>query len=556
MKYFKRIAGLALSAAVVLTSMTTMAAGNITWQVKDYVTSGSAPYAIAYEQYLDGVSTGYVISGEDARQYGLKPYASSVTRPVNWYDVTYPNLQYAEIWADGEYTGLVEPTGAQLPYTAYKDFPFSWEVGGTHKIIAENRANLGGKYIGGESYPKLYTGANADVIEENRYFGFDVFQVYENGKARDVEVLLDTEGNGVNASNALKANNMTRAANWNTTDGSITALVNSGNGVDSAFYKKLNADASWAYAGQRGNTDIYGEYHEVPVFDYTDASSDCFDNLLPVNHYFHLSGPVYSEDGTIAAGNEYALKINAFEDVVSAKAYNVDETENEWNLYNAINAGDAATGDWDYAINEQRFSFYTNNIITTTPKFATADWVYAGYELAAPYRLYEYLSVEGIVFDGDIDNDGNFDTPVVFRRLKNANGEFAMANPKIEWRYAWAEASYPHEIYMEKYVADLSGKMVATGDFRGTAKYAKANYAAEINPTEGVGSGHKHYQARLEWRANDGTLYVTPYCDINAHAGKYIELSSSKDPAYIGAYDFVVPGAPVTIDPAAIASVN
>ncbi len=557
MKYFKRIAGLALSATVVLTSMATLAAGQITWQVKDYITSQGAPYAIAYEQYLDGVATGYVVHGEDARQYGLKPYASSITHPVSWYDVSYPNYQYDEIWADGEYTGLTRPTGARLPYTAYKDFPFAWEVGGTHKVIAETRANFGGTYIGGPTYPKVYTGANADVIEENRYFGFDVFQVYENGKARDVEVVLDTEGNGVNTSNSLKANYMDRASDWNTTNGNITSLVNSGNGVDSAFYNKLASDMSWAYAGQRSNKDARGEEHAVPVFDYTNAASDCFDNLMQVNHYFHLSGPVYNNDGTISAGNEYGLKINAFSDVVKAKSHKIDENNAELAKYNVIaNAGDIATGDWDYEVNAERLSYYTNNIITTTPKYATADWVYAGYEIAEPYRMYEYLSVEGIIFDGDIDNDGNLDTPVVFRRLLNANGEFATANPKVEWKYAWVEASYPHEIYMQKYVETLDGSMIATHDFRGAGKYAKVNYATAIHPTVGVESGEKNYQARLEWRGNDGQLYMTPYCNINEYAGKYIELSVSPDASYIGAYNYVVPGAPVVVDPASVQSVN
>ncbi len=537
LKYFKRIAGIALSAAAVLTSMTTLAAGQITWQVKDYITAnGGIPYEIVYEQYLDGVATGYFVSGDAAREYGLKGYASSITRPVTWYDVTYPNYQYQEIWADGQYTGLVKPTGAQLPYTAYKDFPYTWEVGGTHKVVAEKRANFGGQYIGGPSYPKLYTGANADVIEENRYFGFDVFEVYADGKARDVEAVLDTEGNAVNASNVLKASLMTDAANANTVNGSISGLVNSGNGSDSVLYATLADDMDWAYAGQRGNTDAYGSYHEVPIFDYTNAPSDYFDNLLSVQHYFHLSGPVYSADGTIAAGNEYALKIDAYEDCVDASA--------------------ASTGSWNYNINTERYGYYTNNLITTTPVKATADWVYAGYELAEPYRLYEYLSVEGIVFDGDIDNDGNFDTPVIFRYLKNSDGSFALANPKVTWDYAYVEASYPHEIYMQKSVEDMNGNMVATGEFRGAGKYAKENYAAEINPTAGVPSGHKHYQARLEWRANNGALYVTPYFDMNEHAGDYIELSSSADPNYIGAYDFVVPGAPVVLDPASIISIN
>ena len=108
--YFKRVAGVALSAAVVLSTMTTFAAGNITWQVKDYVYNGTG-FSIIYEQYLDGVATGYIVSGTEAGKYGLKTNADKVTRPVSWYDSTYPNYQYDEIWADGQYTGLVTPTG-------------------------------------------------------------------------------------------------------------------------------------------------------------------------------------------------------------------------------------------------------------------------------------------------------------------------------------------------------------------------------------------------------------------------------------------------------------
>jgi len=554
MKYFKRIAGIALSAAVVLTSMTALAAGQVTWQVKDYIDLGSgAAFEIAYEQYLDGVATGYVVSGNTARDYGLKGFASSITHPVNWYDSAYPNLQYREVWADGQYTGLVQATGAHLPYTAYKNFPYAWEVGGTHKILAETRANFGGTYIGnangGANYPTVYTGANADVIEENVYYGFDVFEVYANGKARDVEVVLDTEGNGVNGSNPIKANLMTAAANENTVNGSITGLVNSGAGVNSAFYAKLAADSAWAYAGQRSNTDRLGQKHEVPMFNYTDAAANTFDNLLSVTHSFQLTGPVFGQDGTIAAGNEYALKIDAYEDVVSADKEVIDAA--------AENNGDKSSGDWDYAVDATRYSYYTNNLVTTAPAKATADWVYAGYELEAPYRMFEYLSVEGIIFDGDIDNDGNFDTPVIFRYLKNnANGDYALANPKVEWNYAFVDATYPHEIYMQKSVEDMNGNMVKTGELRGTDKYAKANYAAEIHPANGVNSGDKHVQARLEWRANNGDLYMTPYFDINNYVGSYIELSSSPDPDYIGAYNFVVPGTPVVLDPATIISIN
>ena len=586
-KYFKHIAGVVLSASLVCASIPVIAAGEITWQVKDYITTtslsgtaggglgtgqGGSPltpaYEIVYEQYLDGVATGYVVSGAEARKYGLKPYADTITRPVSWYDITYPNYQYEEIWADGQYTGLVWPTGAQLPYTAYKDFRYSWEAGGTHKEIAETRAKFGvsgddaADYVGGPSYPKVYTGTNANVKEENKYYGFDVFQVFAEGKARDTEVVLNKTGNAVNSTNTIKANYMINAANENKIyGGQITPLVNSGSGVNSVLYDILANDFANTYAGQRYGSK--GGYHEVPIFDYTGYSAFYFDNKLPVQHYFNLSGPVYNAYGNVTPGQEFALSINTYEDTVKAST-----------------AG--GTGAYTYTVDPDRFGVYTNNIITThAAQKAVTNWVYAGWELAEPYRMYEYLSIEGIVFDGDIDNDGALDTPVIIRYLTSGTGNitnpvgdsgsssglfninkisYGLADPKVEWRYAWAEASYPHEIYVQKFVEDMSGNMVATEDFRGTGKYAKENMGAEINASStglAVDSGSKQYQMRLEWRdSNTGGLYVTPYFDVNEHAGEYVELSQSPDPSYIAAYDYQAPGEPVFIKPETAAEKN
>ena len=587
--YFKHIAGMVLSATLVLSSLPGFAAGNITWQIKDYITtqsiSGTAggglgtgqggaalqpAYEIVYEQYLDGVATGYVISGDEARKYGLKPYADNITRPVTWYDITYPNYQYEEIWADGQYTGLVWPTGAQLPYTAYKNFRYAWEAGGTHKEIAETRAKFGNTgddavdYVGGPSYPKVYTGTNANVKEENKYYGFDVFQVFADGKARDTEVVLDKTGNAVNKTNAIKANYMVNAANKNEIDnGQITALINSGSGVDSVLYDILAADFNNTYAGQRGASDCNGIYHEVPVFNYTNYSAFYFDNKLPIQHYFNLSGPVYNAYGGITPGQEFALSIDTYADTVKT-------------------ASAGGTGSYKYTVDPDRFGCYTNNIITThATEKAVSNWVYAGWELAEPYRLYEYLSIEGIIFDGDIDNDGALDTPVIIRYLTSGTANvtnpvgsansssalfnpnkisYGLADPKVEWRYAWAEASYPHEIYAQKYVEDMSGNMVATNDFRGTGKYAKENLGAEIYPSSTglyVESGAKHYQMRLEWRdSQTGRLYVTPYFDVNEHAGEYVELSQSPDPSYIAAYSYRAPGEAVFLSPETVAEKN
>lgn len=558
-KVLKRIAGITLSAVMVFSSVSVLAAGNITWQVKDYITttgySGTVggglgtgqggpalvpAYEIVYEQYLDGVATGLIVSGNEARDYGLKGFASNITRPKSWYDRTYPNYQYEEIFADGEYTGLVWKTGARLPYTSYKDFRYMWEVGGTHKEVAETRAFLNNEWIGGKSYPKVYTGANADVIEEYKYFGFDVFEIYEDGKkARDVEVVLDTDGNNVN-NDAVKSLMKNAASANSIKKGSISKLVNSGSGVESVLYDILAANPN-ALVAYKKDGDLNTE-NTVPVYNFTGYASDYFDDKLPITHYLQLSGPEYAKDGSIA--EKYGKVINAYADCVDSIKENP-----------VLEDG---TGKWTYEVDADRVGYYTDDIIKThaTAK-ATTNWVYAGWELEAPYRMYEYLSIEGIVFDGDIDNDGSLDTPVIYRYPTGAAG-YALADPKVEWVYAWVEASYPHEIFMQKYVEDMNGNMVATDEFKGTEKYAKENIGAFINPTDKVASGHKHYQARLEWRDNEERkLYVSPYLDLNEHAGEYVELSSSDDPAYIqNPQNFQAPGEPVFLDPDAIKSLN
>lgn len=581
----KRIVALALSAGMLLSTASAFAAGDITWKVKDFITttgfSGTVggglgtgqggpalvpAYEIIYEQYLDGVATGLVISGQTAREYGLKPYASSITRPNNWYDLRYPNYQYEEIFADGEYTGLTWPTGAQLPYTSYKDFPYMWEVGGTHKEVARTKAFLNGAWFGNAEYgyPAVYTGVNADVREENMYYGFDVFEVYADGVARDVEVVLDATGNNVNTTNIIKSNFMTNAASANSIVGSITGLVNSGNGYNSVLYDILANNLN-ALVAQRTDGDLLTP-NTVPVFDFTGYPADFFDNKLPIQHYFQLSGPTYNDNGEVTS--KYGLVIDAYEDCVDA-----------------IPEALEGNGWWDYEVDAIRYSYYTNNLITThDTATATTDWVYAGYELDAPYRMYEYLSIEGIVFDGDIDNDGSLDTPVIFRyptsgtaNITSAVGSvlsssglfnplttsYALADPKVEWRYAFVDANYPHEIIMQKFVEDMNGDMVATNEFKGAEKYAKENVAAVIRATETPAQPVatdicKDYQMRLEWRDNETRmLYVTPYFDVNEHAGEYIAITGTADPTYLNnPYNFVVPGAPVVIDPSTIKVLN
>lgn len=67
------------------------------------------------------------------------------------------------------------------------------------------------------------------------------------------------------------------------------------------------------------------------------------------------------------------------------------------------------------------------------PKYIS--WTEPNYEMADPYRYYQYLVVGGIVFDGHKVN--GVELPVIYRYTGGK------ATPVVEWRYAFSEANDP-----------------------------------------------------------------------------------------------------------------
>lgn len=96
--------------------------------------------------------------------------------------------------------------------------------------------------------------------------------------------------------------------------------------------------------------------------------------------------------------------------------------------------------------------YWDNDIV----KYAKADisWTAPQYEMAEPYYYYQYLTINGLTFDG------RNDTPRIFRYLGNPNVTLgcglSKASPKVEWRYLFSEAEAPYNVIEVKY---LDGKM-------------------------------------------------------------------------------------------------
>lgn len=101
------------------------------------------------------------------------------------------------------------------------------------------------------------------------------------------------------------------------------------------------------------------------------------------------------------------------------------------------------------------------------------SWTGVMYEMAEPYNIYQYLIINGIIFDG------HNDLPRIYRYTGGK------ATPNVEWKYAFAEKAYPYNVIEYKYVDGKLAIDEVTGEpiYRmPTGEYANIYY--KVTPTE------------------------------------------------------------------------
>ena len=111
---------------------------------------------------------------------------------------------------------------------------------------------------------------------------------------------------------------------------------------------------------------------------------------------------------------------------------------------------------------------WNDDIVVIKP--ANISWTAQMYEAAEPYLYYQYLVVNGLVFDG------RGDTPAIYRYT---GGE---ATPKVEWKYQWCEKEHPHNVIEYKY---LDGKLAIVNNqpvYRTTGQFGKVYF--KVTDTE------------------------------------------------------------------------
>lgn len=115
--------------------------------------------------------------------------------------------------------------------------------------------------------------------------------------------------------------------------------------------------------------------------------------------------------------------------------------------------------------------YWDNDIVAYgTP---TISWTAPQYEMAEPYYYYQYLTINGLTFDG------RNDTPRIFRYLGHpdySNGLISKASPKVEWKYVFSEAAAPYNVIEVKYVDGVMACDEETGMpiYRTTSEYGNA----------------------------------------------------------------------------------
>lgn len=423
MKMLKKAVTAAVTFALAISSISAMACSNDSFLGYDQDNIYSSNYGKLY--YCPESNTTYVDG-----------YASKVEWRHAYYEADYPFLEVVELYLDGNATGKTSYAGVPDAVTELK--PEFWEAKYPYEIYSR-------LYAGLTSADKatdwvVDSGKTENITGTFDYAGFDIY-AWVNGALKDVSYLYaeHAEKFGTQADNPV--------ANFGI-DGGMWAL----------------ADDYYTAATYLGND---GNYYFTDAFvagdtSFVDFIDDNIDNYVENITWLKLAGPDYYTGGT-----KYVDPMN---DIISGKPCT-------WYDEILVNGSNAV----DY------------------------EWKTVGYEAEYPYRYYQVLYVDGIPMDGaDLELVGSwsfveheagsiYNSETNFLRTEGVDADNlpvvldsavqvpdgvikqyridsvadrshlpyifrytgGCATPKVEWKYAFTEAAYPHAIVEQLF---LDGK--------------------------------------------------------------------------------------------------
>ncbi len=420
MKMLKKAVTAAVTFALAVSSLSAMACSNDSFLGYDQDNIYSSNYGKLY--YCPEANETYV-----------NGYAGKVEWKHAYYEADYPFLEVVELYLDNNATGKTTYAGIPEAQTQLK--PEFWEARYPYRIYSRLYAGLSAADKATDWV--VDSGETENVVGTFDYAGFDVY-AWVNGALKDVTLVYGehAEKFGNPADNPLN-NYGLNGGMWALADAYYTeATYQDANGN---YYFKDNF-----MAGDKA----YKEYVENAIGDYARTIN-----------WLKLSGPDYYTGGT-----QYVDPMN---DIINGKPCT-----------------------------------WYDDVLIMAGRPLNYEWVTVGYEAEYPYRYYQVLYVEGVPMDGaEVELVGSWsfvdeeivdhqsvadyvrttvtnpvtgleetvDTAVqipdgAIRQYKlNSVADRTRlpyifrytggcANPKVEWKYAFTEAAYPHAIVQQLYL--------------------------------------------------------------------------------------------------------
>lgn len=403
MKTTKKLMAGLLCAAAVLPGTTSLAANS--WVFSGFSTNNYNIATGIYDKIWYEVDSHGIPTGNEK----LDGVAKTVEWRHDFYERDYPHNEVVRLYLDGTKTSVTKDSGALADWET-KFEPEMWEVQYPYRIYERLKSNIPG--IGwrpntlehrGLTQNDLfkYLGKNEPVTQTYEYFGFGPYRIINKDTIASSEYR----------------------------PGLAQALYN-------GFY--------W-YDGAK---DINGNYIVDSSSLLNRLGIDVSDSL-PLNELTVSALSDKNGDGTFKMSNEdISNKIHVFKsEYLVGRDY--------------VNGGKQKIDTATYFTKTEDESMFNANFIKdcTADHPAQISWTNEMNEKEFPYQQYQYLIIDGVICDGSyigVDADGNkLYLPYLFR-YTGGN-----ASPNVEWKYAFVEEAYPHEVYFEKI---LDG--VPTGEYQ------------------------------------------------------------------------------------------
>ena len=386
----------------------TIMAGSISvsaaWEFAGYDTTMPPSYGKIFNEKING-------------EYTSKTKTEAVAEEcVVWknegFELDFPHAGYERLYLEGNAQSITRHNG-QLPQweTRFKDY--LWEVAGEHRIYQRQQTkipNIGWKWdFGNEAFgisdDMLFvpTTRTASTTDKYLQYGIASFDMNGNLISNETKRLYDS------------------------------VYVD----LDNGLYDVGSSSEGYKYGPYTVKLDEEGN----PTKEIVDNTYFSDENLS-----------LLDENGQyVITDEELAVKVALIGSkyVTGPSFYGENPTKDVAAMYTDLirNGFDADEWFWDSD--------------TVVHLLADISWTAPQYEMEEPYNYYQYLVVNGLVFDG------RNDLPRVYRYTSGK------ATPKVEWRYQWSERAYPYNVIEFKYVDgkqafDLEGNpiyRVPTGEY-------------------------------------------------------------------------------------------